>query len=288
MSKFKLILRDGRQMAWREYGKTSGGYAVVFAHGNLNSSLLQPSWDKTNDQTESAGARVLALDRPGYGDSTAHTDRTYLDFAADVNELVTHLSISKFAVVGFSSGGPHALSCVAAALPGLISCHLISSDAPYYKLGLNKQMYGKEDVTLEYSLKNAEKNCTAMIESYQSMSKPDRIEIAMADIQHAIKNGLHGAASDSVLEAAPSWGFDLSGLNKIGPILSIWHGTDDHDVPIEAGNYLIENLLGDGNINSDNRTHIIEGENHTLIRRHWQSILTEAVTLGNKYGEGKL
>jgi hypothetical protein len=32
----KLVLRDGRQLAWREYGAESG-YPVVFTHGNLNS-----------------------------------------------------------------------------------------------------------------------------------------------------------------------------------------------------------------------------------------------------------
>ena len=32
-----LALRDGRQLCWREYGAVSGGFPVVFSHGNLNS-----------------------------------------------------------------------------------------------------------------------------------------------------------------------------------------------------------------------------------------------------------
>ena len=56
-------------------------------------------------------------------------------------------------------------------------------------LGLNQPMYGTENVDLEYATTKAKLNYQNMIQSYKNMSKPERVEIAVADINHAIKNG---------------------------------------------------------------------------------------------------
>jgi len=221
----------------------------------------------------SAGARVIAVDRPGYGESSLHPGRTYSDWAEDVTELTSHLKFPSFAVVGFSSGGPHALVCAAKNIPGLAACSLVSSDAPYYKMGkdLMEKMFGAE-VTPEWALRRAEANAKEMAEGYQKMSKKDRIEIAMADIEEATKQGFEGPASDTILEASPSWGFELG---QYGIPMKLWHGTEDHDVPVAAGRYMAEHLLGTSEGNAFN---CIEGESHTLIRRHWETILKETIT----------
>jgi len=77
---------------------------------NLNSRLFVPSWGASQEDAERAGARVLALDRPGYGASSPHPGRRYPHFAADVDALASALDLSRFACVGYSSGGPHALA----------------------------------------------------------------------------------------------------------------------------------------------------------------------------------
>jgi len=55
--------------------------------------------------------RVIAVDRPGYGDSDFEIDRTYLGWARDMDDFTTKLGIDRFVVAGYSSGGPHALAC---------------------------------------------------------------------------------------------------------------------------------------------------------------------------------
>jgi hypothetical protein len=42
-----MTLRDGRRLAWREYGDVDHGYPVVFTHGVFNSRLFEPMWEKT-------------------------------------------------------------------------------------------------------------------------------------------------------------------------------------------------------------------------------------------------
>ena len=99
-------LSDGREISYREYGDVENGYPVLFFHGNMNSKMFWPAWEKTLEQTKEAGARVIALDRPGYGKTSfVWEKRTYLQCGIDVGEFVQILGLQSFATVGFSSGG---------------------------------------------------------------------------------------------------------------------------------------------------------------------------------------
>lgn len=45
------------------HGDVESGYPAIFSHGDMNSRLMEPMWEKTQVQTEAAGARVIAVDR---------------------------------------------------------------------------------------------------------------------------------------------------------------------------------------------------------------------------------
>jgi pimeloyl-ACP methyl ester carboxylesterase len=51
----------------------------------------------------------VSYDRPSYGTSTAHPGRDMASAAADVAAIADALGIGRFAVMGHSGGGPHAL-----------------------------------------------------------------------------------------------------------------------------------------------------------------------------------
>ena len=55
--------------------------------------------------------QLVPPDRPGYGLSDPHTDGTYLQYGRDIEELAHRLKVGRFAVFGFSGGGPSALAC---------------------------------------------------------------------------------------------------------------------------------------------------------------------------------
>ena len=118
-------------------------------------------------------------------------------------------------------------------------------------------------------------NAKAMRASYLQISNKDKQAMALADIDTAVAEGFHGAASDSVLEASSDWGFDFAVARNV----FLWHGEDDRDVPFRAGQYLAEKTRG--------VLTAIEGENHTLIRRHWVDILTTVIE-GGRPQTGKL
>jgi pimeloyl-ACP methyl ester carboxylesterase len=106
-------LADGRVLAYADTGP-SAGVPVVYCHGFPSSSrevgLLAPVVGES-------GVRLIAPDRPGYGESSPQAGRSLGGFADDVAALLDHLGIAKAAVIGVSGGGPYALSLLAR-LPG--------------------------------------------------------------------------------------------------------------------------------------------------------------------------
>jgi pimeloyl-ACP methyl ester carboxylesterase len=107
---------DGRVMAVNEWGAPLG-HPVFVLHGTPGSRLgVAPRPMVLYHQ----GIRLIAYDRPGYGGSDRQIGRRIVDAAEDVRAIADHLGIERFAVVGRSGGGPHALAC-AARLPGRVT-----------------------------------------------------------------------------------------------------------------------------------------------------------------------
>ncbi|MEE9278320.1 MAG: alpha/beta hydrolase, partial [Dehalococcoidia bacterium] len=102
-----LRLQDGRQLGYADYGDASGK-PIFFFHGTPGSRLsgLLPGV-----VAGPLGARVIAIDRPGYGLSDFKSGRTIGDWPRDVTELADALGFERFAVLGFSGGGPYAAVC---------------------------------------------------------------------------------------------------------------------------------------------------------------------------------
>ncbi|MDH5423269.1 MAG: alpha/beta fold hydrolase, partial [Acidimicrobiia bacterium] len=96
----KMSLADGRTLAWAEYGVPEGRSVLLFHGGNdsrFAGRLLA-------DAATQANIRLICPDRPGYGASTPSDGRTFLDWATDVGNLIEHLGIAGYGVVGHSGG----------------------------------------------------------------------------------------------------------------------------------------------------------------------------------------
>jgi pimeloyl-ACP methyl ester carboxylesterase len=115
-------LADGRTLAYREYG-AGGGRPLFYFHGWPGSRL---DFAPNDAAAVAAGARVIAVDRPGIGGSDPLPGRSVLDWPADVAALADALAIERFAVLGFSFGGPFARAC-AYALPERVSLAVLVS-----------------------------------------------------------------------------------------------------------------------------------------------------------------
>jgi pimeloyl-ACP methyl ester carboxylesterase len=111
-----LALGDGRTLHVYDTGTGDGTAerAVFWQHGTPSTGAPpEPLFAAAAER----GIRWVSHDRPGYGGSTPHPSRDVASVAADVASIADALGIDRFAVMGDSGGGPHALAC-AAVLPG--------------------------------------------------------------------------------------------------------------------------------------------------------------------------
>ena len=103
-----LVLSDGRDLCYAEYGDPNGK-PVVLLHGNPNSRLLFRAMSGFPFRSD---LRLIVPDRPGYGRSDFFPrGRGAADYPNDVIELLDSLGLEKAAVFGVSGGGPYALAC---------------------------------------------------------------------------------------------------------------------------------------------------------------------------------
>ena len=129
-------LRDGRTLAYAEYGAPDGP-VVVSAHGGLACRLdVAPA----DGAAHSAGIRLISPDRPGIGGSDPSPGRTILDWAADVGEMMDHLTVDTFGAMGWSMGGQYAAALAAAAPERVTRLAIIAGALPLTEPGVFAQL----------------------------------------------------------------------------------------------------------------------------------------------------
>ena len=281
-----ISLRDGRALGYAEYGDP-GGKPVFFFHG-LPGSRRQRHPDESI--AIELGARIIAIDRPGYGLSDFQQGRTLLDWPGDVAQLAGELKIDQFAAIGVSGGGPYLLAC-AYKMPERITTATVVSgmgpvdeqDAikgmlPSMRLGLDiapKVPWGFVRLALDPVAKLISKNPLAAKKlvpysapeaDKKAYARPDIQEVDRQDLSEAYRNGAQGAFWEVVLLASP-WGFRLEDIHKK---IFLWHGEEDTTIPQHIGKYVARTL-------SDRTSKFYPGEGHTLIYNYWREILAVAV-----------
>ncbi|PWA65965.1 alpha/beta-Hydrolases superfamily protein [Artemisia annua] len=105
----RILLPDGRNMSYTEQGVSGyrARYSLIAPHSFLSSRLAGIPGIKSS-LLEEFGVRLVSYDLPGFGESDPHPNRTLHSSAMDLLHLAEALEISKFWVLGYSSGAMHA------------------------------------------------------------------------------------------------------------------------------------------------------------------------------------
>lgn len=218
--------------------------AVFWLHGSPNlGSPPEPLFAAA----EANGLRWISYDRPGYGGSRPHEGREVASAAADVTAIADALGIDRFAVLGHSGGGPHALAC-AALLPDRVTAAVsVSAPAPLTAEGLDWFAGWSPGIAAE---NRAATSGRAALRAYWAQAEPEDVSefFTPADITalggpwswlasvsaQAIEQGDEGMMEDT-LAAVQAWGFRPEEIRI--PVLIV-HGESDKMVPCAHGRWL--------------------------------------------------
>ena len=225
-------------------GAPGPAVAVFWLHGSPNiGSPPEPLFAAA----EANGLRWVSYDRPGYGGSGPHDGRTVASAAADVAAIADALGLGRFAVLGHSGGGPHALAC-AALLPGrVIAAVSVSAPAPFDADGLDWFAGWSPGIAAE---NRAAARGRAALEGHWAKAEPEDMDVFFTEadiaaleghwswlggvVDQAMEQGNEGLIEDLLASARP-WGFEPDAIDV--PVL-IMHGASDKMVPCAHGTWL--------------------------------------------------
>ena len=240
--------QDGRLLMAAAFGPHDGR-PVLVCHGTPGSRMFSVP---DHSLLERAGIRLVTYDRPGYGGSTARPDRSVADAAADVGLVADALTVQRFALLGFSGGGPHALAAAEGLGDRITRCAAVSSVAPMDAEGLDF-FAGMSQVNLdEFDAALAGRDSIAAVldpvaaavrEDVYAFLASLRAELPDADrraldhpsidrlLAESITEGLRPGASgwvDDDMAFCRPWAFDVG---RVRVPVGVWHGTEDSLVP---------------------------------------------------------
>lgn len=239
-----LKLGDGRTLHTYDTGANEADdrLAVFWHHGSLNVGAPPEPLFPT---AEELGIRWVSYDRPGYGGSTPRPDRGVATAAGYASAVADALGIDRFAVVGYSHGGSHALACAALLPERVLGVVGVAGLAPFGAEGLDWfEGFGPGGAA---ELRAAAAG-RAALEKHLSESDdgPDftpEDEAALAgewswflDVvdERALAGGAGGFVDDD-LAGVGEWGFDPADV--VAPALFV-HGARDRVVPASHGEWL--------------------------------------------------
>ena len=275
-----LVLPDGRKLGYAEYGAPTGQpvfYVPGFPSSRIEGAGLDPEASKV-------GARIIAIDRPGYGLSSSHKNRTLLSHAQDIDTLANYLGLRRYGVLGISGGGPYALAC-ARALPAdklcvvSIVCGLGSPDMGYGGMnimswlgwtygqrlfpGLCRWWFSREPgARLDLSEEERMKRLLKAFEKDKAKMHPKDVPVLgdrdflwmhLRRAGEVYKQGMDGFSNDFRLLNS-DFGFKIEDVRKDLPV-QMWHGRLDNMVPLQHAEKVAARLGDNAHLRITDDTH---------------------------------
>jgi pimeloyl-ACP methyl ester carboxylesterase len=282
----RITLADGRSLAFCEYGDTNGSPLFYF-HGLPGSRLEAKLADEAGRHLN---ARIIGIDRPGFGRSDFKGGRKIGHWPLDVAELANALGIDRFAVVGVSGGGPYSLACALKIPRRLTSVGIVCGAGPFDTPGAIDRMTVISRVALRLArhaswilklvcsllavfmrynpeLIVAHMAARAGQPDKAALNQPKLRQILSASFRESVRTGPSGIVRDLVLLSHP-WGFRLQ---DISIKIHLWHGGRDLIVPPSLGRYQARAIPGCQGAFYPNEGHF------SLIVNHMEEFLGQLI-----------
>jgi pimeloyl-ACP methyl ester carboxylesterase len=283
-------LGGGRQLCVDDTGD-AGGAPVVFVHGTPDSRRARHPDDTI---AAALGVRLLAVDRPGFGGSTADPAATPGSFGRALGVLLDELGVASCSLLAWSAGSLWALGA-ASELPdrvttvgvaaGLVPREayldpIVWSAAPEARralvdtadeLGVTEAaeliapLLVPDPATLDAALEQ-------LHDSHDPATRadldavPGAVPLMARSMLDAVQHGTAGLVRDVEVQVTPG----LVDLEALRCPVQLWYGTADVSTPPAFGEWFAARL-------PDATLHTVAGGSHALLLPRWREILAALV-----------
>ncbi|KAK6534415.1 hypothetical protein TWF281_005740 [Arthrobotrys megalospora] len=253
-----LLLSNGRTLTYRTYGPPNGT-PLFYLHGSPSSSLEAAA---LIPHLSSRNVRIIAPNRPGFGQSSQQPNRTLTDHAQDVLAIADSLNIQKFRVIGLSGGGPYSLACAHAIPPerlagvgviagvapwklnptkgmdwhGWMRFHLVRYLSWTFNIAYLRRSFDDKlkswnvDERREFWRKDVDNTAIDLGEKDKLVAQNKEVVEEIVDCtMEAFESGCEGPMQDSVMLVA-DWDFKLEDIEFEG--VKLYFGTEDRSTPV--------------------------------------------------------
>ena len=248
---------DGRTLVVHETGAGPGAaeagaaepraaapaFTLFWHNGSPHSGELLPP---IVEAAEARNIRVVTYARPSYGGSSPNPGRNVASAASDVASIADSLGIERFAVMGASGGGPHALACAALLPDRVFAAVTLAGVAPFSDAfdwfggmaspgALQAARQGR-DARARYAVTETFDPAVFTPADWAALDADWRS--LGADANRAGDAGPDGLIDDDTAFAT-DWGFDPATIAT--PVLLI-HGKEDRMVPASHSQWLVPRI----------------------------------------------
>lgn len=252
-------LPDGRRLGYAEFGPADGK-PILWFHGTPGARRqIAPEARRLANRRK---VRLIAVERPGIGDSTSHSYESLADWAADIRDFCDAKGINEFAVCGLSGGGPYALACAFYLQGRVVAATILGGVAPATgedaaEGGVSKLVRRMGPVVKHLRvpvnrlmlrlIRRLEPHADKAVELFARFMPPgDKAMFADPALQAVLTDDLMlgskqqmQAMIHDVVMFGKDWGFPLS---KIETPVYLLYGNADNIVPVHHGKHMASRI----------------------------------------------
>jgi pimeloyl-ACP methyl ester carboxylesterase len=254
----RLTRPDGRTLAWMEAG-VPDGLPILRLPGTPGSRLqVRPDLSPWLDR----GLHMILTERPGFGASSHHPGRGFLDHADDLAAVLDTLGLDSVPIIGGSGAGPYLLAFAARhpdrvrAVTVVVGAAPIEDEEAELMIGLNAAGYwlakaGDRDGMTELLSPVRESILADPLASFRGvmetappsdqeiMRDPAWQEYLRRGMTEALSPGVEGWVDESMLMFG---GWSDVDATAVRASLTWWHGDHDRNAPLPAVRRLLRQI----------------------------------------------